>query len=441
MSLQKRLTLSSMAVLVVCASLIALGVERSLRRSLKQSQRDKMKGLVYALLGAIEVEASGKITLDFPERLDPRLAVQGSDLSIAIYAPDHSIVWSSPSQVTLREELPRENLPALGEWDFKTLRGSGRAPLFSMLFGAQWMLSTSEALPPWVIEVKEVGRSYQAQFDRFRTTLLAWVLGTTVLLLFVNYWVITWGFAPIRHFSRELQAIKKGESDEIAGEVPKEFVELKESLHSLIRHERGQQKRYRHALDDLAHSLKTPLAVLKNSGDETHKVQIDQMDHIIRYQLKRASTVGRQLFAEPVHIRKVVTQFVTAMGKIHFQKNLKFTIHIEDTLEINMEEGDLMEIFGNLIDNACKWAKSAVNISAQKAESVVTLTIDDDGPGFPEGAEKLLHRGVRADTKVEGQGIGLAVVHEMVSIYEGHLSLEKSSDLGGAKVVVRFPVS
>jgi len=153
--------------------------------------------------------------------------------------------------------------------------------------------------------------------------------------------------------------------------------------------------------------------------------------------LKRAATVGSRTLAEPTAIRPLAEKISGALVKVYHQRRIAFEIDIPAELRLRADAGDLYELVGNLLDNACKYGDSCVKISARRERREVVLTVEDDGPGFPEEAAHLLERGIRADTRHEGQGLGLGAVKDIVDAYQGQLKLEQSA-LGGGRVVVRF---
>jgi two-component system sensor histidine kinase PhoQ len=136
-------------------------------------------------------------------------------------------------------------------------------------------------------------------------------------------------------------------------------------------------------------------------------------------------------------MRPLADKISGALQKVYADKGVQFSINISPALRVRADEGDLYELLGNLLDNAAKWCKKQVAIGVNVSERNVELTIDDDGPGFPDDAMKLLERGVRADTQVPGQGIGLAAVNDLIGVYDGKIELQRSP-LGGGRVLIRF---
>jgi two-component system sensor histidine kinase PhoQ len=225
-------------------------------------------------------------------------------------------------------------------------------------------------------------------------------------------------------------------------------------MNGLIASQRDRLRRYRDALGDLAHSLKTPLAILRSQTESSREPdftvlrdQVSRMDEIVSYQLKRAAAAGRGGLGEkPLDVGEVLAGLQGALGKVYADKNIGIKVELEGKPLFFGDRGDLTEIVGNLLDNACKWCTAEVRIEASSLDEAETnrkrglrLLIDDDGPGVAAELEaKILERGGRASSDVEGQGIGLAVVREIVAGYRGNVGFSRSP-LGGARVTVTLP--
>jgi two-component system sensor histidine kinase PhoQ len=244
-----------------------------------------------------------------------------------------------------------------------------------------------------------------------------------------------WGLKPLNKISADLDKIRNKEKTRLSMSVPMEIRPLTSNLNALLEHQENQQKRFRNALADLAHSLKTPLAVLRGQiprNDTAAQGQLDQIDNIIGYQLKRAATTGRKALQTQIAVYPVVERITSALKKVYVDKKINYINSISESLVVHLDEDDLMELLGNIIDNAAKNGGKTVNISEDL--SLRAIVISDDGPGFPKDAKSLLRRGIRADTRTPGQGIGLAVANDIALAYGVELTLVNSS--AGARVVL-----
>ena len=293
---------------------------------------------------------------------------------------------------------------------------------------------------------------FDAELKRFRRNLWGWFAGAAVGLLAAQGIILSWSLAPLRRVAREVAEVESGARAELDARQPMELRPLTVALNTLIASGRRRVERSRNALADLAHSLKTPLAVLRTASEDdaaednlrqTVRDQVTRMDLTVNYQLQRAAAAGRASLSPPVAIEPVAQRLRDSLAKVYADKSLNIAIESDRDAVFVGDEGDLTEILGNLMDNACKWANSTVKTSANferdaaSAGTTLRLAVDDDGPGIaPDAADRLFERGARADATTPGHGIGLAIVREIVcELYAGRLDIENSA-LGGTRIVV-----
>ena len=441
MSLQGRLVLAAASVLLAFLVLCGAGLESAFRRAALGAQEDRMRGLVYALLGAAEPDARGALELNDGDLPEPRLMRRESGLEAAIFDEAGAVLWRSPSQ---SGSLPVVIGPEVGSWKLQRIGDVGQ---FALSFGLGWVVG--DARPQrYTVLVLEEPSAYEEQLATFRRTLWLWLAGAAAALLVALVLVLRWGLQPLRRLVGELREVEAGTQGQIESAYPGEITPLTGALNAMIRHERNQLQRYRNALGDLAHSLKTPLAVLRGlSGDERLDrdaqrqldEQVARMQQIADHQLSRAATAGRRALAQPVALRPVAERLAAALDKVYADKRITFEVGVTPQLKGRVDAGDLHELLGNTLDNAAKWARGRVRLTAARAGTTLELQVEDDGPGFPPEPERLLGRGVRADSRVPGQGLGLAAVAEILRAYEGEVRLERSEALGGGRVAMRIP--
>jgi two-component system sensor histidine kinase PhoQ len=225
---------------------------------------------------------------------------------------------------------------------------------------------------------------------------------------------------------------------------------LTDNLNALLASQREHLDRHRHTLSDLAHSLKTPLAVIRGELDKGPTPaelptiigeQVRRMSEIVDYQLQRAATSGRLPLSAPLSVANAAYKIVNSLNKVYADKRVSCQIQAAEDAYFHGEEGDLLEVLGNLLDNAYKWCEQRVMVNADLDQSHgLRLRVEDDGPGItPQKADAVLHRGVRDDSSNPGHGIGLAIVQDIVRVYGGRLHIEKSDALGGAKITLVLP--
>lgn len=434
-SLRTRLLAAATLVLTAFIVLSGAGLERAFREAALESQFNKMQGVVYALLGVTEPDENGRLSIREMNLPDPRLRQPGSGLDAALIDETGHTLWHSPSFPM----LPLPSLPDVGQFFFEQ---SQDPEYFLTAFGVRWIDAQNQARR-YTVVIFENSRDFEDQLTVFRRTL--WLtLGLSALaLLMVLLAVLHWGLLPLRKLVRQLSAIEQGQQSRIEGEYPKELAPLAASLNAMVAAERHQQSRYRNALGDLAHSLKTPLAVLRGGSEAPRSTtdatlvqeQVSRMQHIVDYQLKRAATAGSRTLSEPVLLKPLAEKICGALHKVYADKRVTLVNLIPAELKLRADQGDLYELLGNLLDNACKYGRSKVSIRAVLKSGRCQIDIEDDGPGLPQAPELLLERGVRADNQTQGQGIGLAAAAELVRAYGGTLTLGRSP-LGGAQISI-----
>ena len=365
-SLNARVTLGAALVLAVFLALSALALERAFRDSARSARQERLLAQIYLLIAAAEVDAQGKLTLTSGPS-EPRLDQPGSGLYAAITDGPGDVVWRSRSMLSV--DTPRgAPLPA-GTQRFEEVdSGSG---FFLESFGVSW--ATPGGSFPFTFNVAEDLTPYREQLAVYRRSLWTWLGAMALLLLAAQWAILRWGLNPLRRVADELTRLEQGQQERIAGNYPTEVQRLTDNLNTLLTHERAQQKRYREALADLAHSLKTPLALvraaLRGAGrnDATARTldeQVEHMDRIVGYQLQRASTSGRSRLAAPQPVRPAVERLLAALAKVYGDKSIASELIADASVRFRGDEDDLTELLGNLLDNAFKWARTRVRVSA-----------------------------------------------------------------------------
>ncbi len=295
--------------------------------------------------------------------------------------------------------------------------------------------------------ILETQTSMRTELRAFLRQLWLWLGGAALLLTLAQAIILRWGLKPLRQLALDLSDLEQGRRASLAQRYPEELQPLAENLNQLLAREQQQRERYRNTLADLAHSLKTPLAVLRQAAvapvperalmDE----QIHRMDQLIGYQLQRAVSSGPHKLQQRIQVLPLANKLINTFSKVYFDKKPRLTVTIDAACYCRGEESDLLEVLGNLLDNACKACRSEVSISALQNERWLLLEIADDGAGVPENQrERILQRGQRADSYRPGQGIGLAVAVDILDSYGAELDIA-DSPLGGARFSVRWPAA
>ncbi|WP_115718060.1 ATP-binding protein [Gallaecimonas mangrovi] len=300
---------------------------------------------------------------------------------------------------------------------------------------------------------------YQSNASRFATIVLLWMTGGLFLMLLVITWTLRWGFKPLRFLAGELSEMKSGDRSQLSHHYPMEISRITRPLNALLYRERESRERLKNTMGDLAHSLKTPLAAIQASAQSLESLpdvpkdpladiieQAQRMNTTITYQLKRA-VVGRQGIAQSrIDPKPMAEKLCRALTKVYAAKDVDVELDAADDCYFDGDEGDLMEVMGNLLENAFRLCVCQVKVTLslegeKKQRQHLQLQIDDDGPGVPvDKRESILQRGVRADSRNPGQGIGLAVVADIVASYHGQLTISQADGLGGARFYISLPL-
>lgn len=441
-SINSRLSIVTTVVLSFFLGIAGWALGQAYEQGAETALQERLQSQLYAIIAATDMGKNGRMFM--PQNLpEPRLSTPGSGLYAQIISADEAQQWRSPSAMGITLAFP-QGLER-GASRFEKITSSEGEDLYSFNLGLAWEVAGSEEAFTFSVAENMVG--YNTQLTLYRQNLWGWLVGVALLLLVVQAALLRWGLAPLRQVAEDLRAIERGEATQLEGTYPNELNGLTSNLNALIRSEREQLNRYRNSLSDLAHSLKTPLAILQNEIDSRHPTQqstlveqVERMSQLVDYQLQRAASAGRTTLAAPLVIEPLVKRVVASLDKVYADKALRITLAVDAALTFQGDKSDLLEIFGNLLDNAYKWAKQQVTIKVtcdtlnEGKLARLTVTIEDDGPGIPEEKARLvLQRGGRADEQVGGHGIGLAVVRDIVQLYDGQLEIAKST-LGGARV-------
>lgn len=431
MRLQTRLTLTSLAVLGVFLTVSGAMLTQGFNANIRASADAQMRLVVYGLLGSAVASGSG---ISFPASLpEPRLDQRGSGLYARLLDSSGKVVWQSPSWVEAGLEAFEPTLPAAsGSFLFKD-----RAARFELLYGFIW---ESDVDRGYTLHVLSDAEPFRMREEAFRDTLVAGLGLSAAIFLGIQFLVLVQGLAPIRRMSEAIGEIESGRREGLGEDYPPELLGLATRLDAYIHHERELQRRYKSAVDDLAHSLKTPLSVLSAevessslTGNPAVQSALTQMRHLIRDRLSRVRL--RPVLGRRCKVTPVLDRLASVMDRLYPGK--EFTREVEAGFSVAMTESDLMELFGSLMENAFRLARSRVVIASEKGAKF-HLRVHDDGPGIAESErQRVLSRGARADTAHGGEGLGLAIAVDIMSSYGGALAIGESY-LGGAAIELRF---
>lgn len=444
-SLTARLLISVSVLLILFFGVTIVVLDTAFRSAGEQAQADILDGHLMAILAAAEATEEGGLALP-PDLQEPRFGTIGSGLYAELRGDDGEPVWRSRSALGI--EIPAGPAPRSGVRHYQDEVLADGTPVLTLSLAVQWELPDGN-YRPFVFKVAESLESFNAQVRQFRGQLFGWFAAVALIMLFAISVLLRHLLRPLRQIEHEIGEIEQGEREALSGHYPTELTGVARNMNLLIDSERGRSERYRKTLDNLAHSLKTPLAAMRSLLAEPGRdaarfnEQIDRMDEIVRYQLRKpAATQAQNLLLTRVQVEPEAERLIAGLRKVYHEKAPLIEAAIEEGAQFRGDGGDLLEILGNLLDNACKWCKRHVRVDVSRsANDDLVMVVGDDGPGVPaDAAGDLLQRGTRLDENTPGHGIGLAVVKELAESYGGQLEIGRSG-LGGAEFRVTIPAT
>ena len=443
-SLSARLLISVTLLLVLFFGATIVVLDSAFREAGEQAQEDILDGMLMTLIAEAEPNIRGELEMPLDLR-EPRFGNLGSGLYGALFDNSDTPVWASRSSLGLN--VPYGPSPQPGTNKFSRLQLEDGTPLMSLSLAVQWELNDGE-LKPYTFNVAQSLDSFNAQVARFRRQLFTWFAAVAVIMLSSISLVMRGLLRPLRQIESEINEVEVGRRRTLSDDYPTELTSVARNMNVLIGSERARSERYRNTLDNLAHSLKTPLAAIRtvlseqesNEMTERMETQIERMNDIVRYQLRKPATIHtKSLGVVSVPVRHELKRLVEGLSKVYSEKSPQIELDISEGMRFHGETGDFLEVAGNLLDNACKWCRQRVRLTIrplQQDAGGMSLTVEDDGPGIPQqAADALLQRGTRLDESTPGHGIGLAVVKDIAASYGGDVTIT-DSDLGGAAITV-----
>jgi two-component system sensor histidine kinase PhoQ len=444
-SLSARLLISVSLLLVFFFGMTIVVLNSAFREAGEEAQQDILDGQLMALIAAAEPNVDGELEMP-PDLSEPRFGNLGSGLYGALTDDSNFPVWTSRS--ALGTYVPYGEQPSPGQRTFSRIELEDGTPLMALSLHVQWELA-SDDLKHYTFSVAQSLDSFNAQLAGFRRQLFTWFGAVALIMLFSISMVMRGLLKPLRQIESEISDVEGGNRQSLSDDFPDELSSVARNMNLLIGSERGRAERYRNTLDNLAHSLKTPLAAIRavlteqRSSEVTEKIeaQIERMNDIVRYQLKIPAARSKKFGVIALPVKKELKKLVDGLHKVYKDKNPSIDVDLADGIVFRGESGDFLELAGNLLDNAYKCCEAAVKLtiaplSVGKGSGGMRIIVEDDGPGIPEEARApLLERGMRLDESAPGQGIGLAVVTDIAASYGGTVTISDST-LGGAKISV-----
>lgn len=435
-SLRSRLSLALALVLVGAGALLALGLQAFPRELVEGYVVSRLQHDAELLYARVQDAADPEQAADAAQ--DAAGTVYGLPLSghyFRIVRNDHVI----RSRSLWDEDLPP--IPATGATS-EVLRLPGPAGQ-QLLVHARRFASDGA---PWLIAVAEDVSALDASIASFRRWLFGGGALALTLLLLLQRRLIARGLAPLDEAVEACRRLERGESVPVATAGPSEVRPMLDAVNRLAHHQLQRLARVRHAAGNLSHALKTPLAIVGQAADEadahgdtalaaTLRTQLDTMRMTIERELRRARLAGSGAMGEGFDARAQLDSLADALRRLHRERNIVIEVAAPER-RFAVDREDMIELFGNLLDNACKWAHGRVRLTVDDGDGGpsdgLRFRIEDDGPGVPAALlGQLGSAGLRIDESRPGHGIGLAIVADIVAQYGGSIRYGRSDSLGG----------
>ncbi len=444
LSLAARAAIATGFVLAGFLGLVGLTLSKANQARAVSGLQERLQNFTIAYITNFDVNRYGKL-LPPDTSPDPNFSRPGSGYYAVALGDNYR--WESSS--ALGRDFTFLKMLAPGESKFVGPLDTRMGRLYYYSYGVALDTVEKKSVRLTVM-VAQTEDQLEGENAGFRRTLAIWLSMLGVMLIVLQSLLLRWSLTPLRKVANDMTRVERGDSEQLDSQYPLELTGLTERINAFITNEREQRIRYRHTLADLAHSLKTPLAVIRSqlesaTGEERSGVldQVRRMDELVAYQLSRAATSGRQTFATAVPIAGHAEDLVQSLEKVYAAKNVLCEFDIDDDAVFYGEQGDLLELMGNLLENAFKWAGHRVLLvvktqrSSGRQRPGLRMSVEDDGPGIDrDKIERVLQRGVRGDERVQGHGIGLSIVQDIVHAYRGELLVDRSPEFGGARFTV-----
>ena len=436
-SLRSRLGVGLVASLFVMIALLWLMVGQSVEVLLEQQMASRLAHDGEALLGGMRIEADGRVQLQ--ERRIPGIYQQPYS--------GHYFQVEAGGQATRSRSLWDVMLPvpdvAVGETRIGYVTGPQQQPLLLWARGYQKQGRVVR------VAVAEDLLALNEGIAQFRWQLAAWSLAMVLILLLIQQYIVIRSLRPVSAAAADIERLEHGEISTLPEQVPKEVRPLVQAINRLLDRQRQRLHRSREALGNLAHTIKTPLTLLQQlareklaGADPDTYEQLEhysrQIDERVNQSLRRARLAGDGLGAARFDLQQDLPVLADTLNRLHRERSITLRTQFDDITQLPLEQQDGMELLGNLLDNAWKWAASTVSLTLSGPEPI-TLVVEDDGPGVDAAAmQSLAQRGVRQDENLPGHGIGLSIVRNLVDEIGGEMAFSASESLGGLQVKIHF---
>lgn len=455
-SIRTRLFFASALLLPVFLGVTGFFLDRAFQTSLLTAEKARLQRNIYLLFSAADIPTKPLRKNEQPRLVMPKELKDkdferiNSGLYAYLYNDKKELVWQSnstslqtPPTYDQISPVLQDKQPAEIIFEFEN---ENYFIAYSDIF---WVVAKNREVPFRFVAVHD-SEDFINEKNAYRNQLWQWLGAVGILLLIAQTAILRWGLQPLKKLAVSLNAMQSGDTIDIEGDHPAELQDIVDNLNQVLAREQALRQRYRNSLSDLAHSLKTPLAVMQaklsqSSADEELQQlaaeQVARMNQVVTYQLQRAVSSQQQGSHQRTDLEPVVQRLMNALQKVYADKGVSVSAELAPHSIFAGDEQDLMEVIGNITENAFKYGKSKVIVQSKIQNQQLIITISDDGNGVPEEQQtRILERGHRLDTSLPGQGIGLAVAADIIHSYDGKIKVSTST-LGGAQFQLTLPLA
>ncbi len=433
-----RLLAASWVLVALMLPLAGLVLHWAFASAVTTAFDQRLEAVLNALAASVEKDVDGRLTLD---------RSVGDARFEQVFSGWYWQIADADGAVLVSRSLWDEALPLSGRDAEEELR-AGRAlgPRDEALRLVEREVRIAGEGDPVRLMVAGPQEELSGQIASFRHILVAALSGLAVVLLGLLAVQVRWGLAPLRRLDAELREVQSGAREWLDEARPGELGLVATAMNAVLERDRQLMERARSAAGNLAHSIKTPLSVLRARLDHLPEAEqqrlareIQRIDDAVRHHLARASAAGTASFAGRVHVAEALRPVVDALARLAERRGVALDLEVDPVLRAGVDAQDLQELVGNLVENAIRWAQGRVEVRSLTAEADLILIVEDDGPGMtPEQRDAAMERGEGLDETRSGSGLGLHIVRELVELYGGRMELGVAAS-GGLAVRIAIP--
>lgn len=436
LSLASRLLLASLLTLVIALPLAGLGLTQHFRTTTTAAFDERLAALLNVVIAGLDWDATQQRLVHERSLGDPRFERVFSGW-----------YWQISDGTELRltsRSLWDQRLPTRQHREvvLRDLTGPRGTPL--RVIERDIRLAAVDG--PLHVSVAVSRESLDAELARFGGRVTLFLVGLGLVLLATLALQVRWGLAPLRRIQANLQRVENGDAERLDTRLSPELARLARAMNDVLARDRRLMEHARHAAGNLSHALKTPVSVLTTLADGVEEPrrsrlrdELARIDAAVRHHLARASAAGDAGLAPRVDAGEVLMPILAGLGRLAERRGIVLHHDLPPGMRVRMEPQDLQELAGNLLDNALRWAESRVEMHGGRDDGGSWMAVEDDGPGMDQAQRQAaLGRGARLDEQQPGNGLGLAIVADLVKLNGGRLALDRSR-LGGLAVRVWLP--